>query len=87
MIGKRTHIVIPEPLAAGIDSLVGKRGRSAFLVAAAEEELVRLRQLRALDAAVGSWKDEDHPELLQGSAEWVSSMRREDEHRFAKQNG
>lgn len=73
---KRTHIVIPEQLATRIDSLVGKRGRSAFLVQAAEKELLRRQQLAALEAAIGAWKDEDHPELKQGAAKWVRSIRR-----------
>jgi len=56
-MSKRTHIVISERLASDIDLLVGKRARSAFLSQAAEKELVRLRQLKALESAVGSWKD------------------------------
>jgi hypothetical protein len=51
---------------------------------AAEEELMRLRQLNALEAATGSWKDKDHPELEQGAAKWVSRLRRLDEKRFHK---
>ena len=31
MNAKRTHIVIPEQLAVEIDTIVGKRWRSAFL--------------------------------------------------------
>lgn len=62
---KRTHIVIPQQLVTQIDALVGKRGRSAFLAQAAEKELMRLRQIKALEAAAGSWKDKDHPELKQ----------------------
>jgi hypothetical protein len=34
-----------------IDTVVGKRGRSAFLTQAAEKELMRLRQIRALESA------------------------------------
>ena len=81
---KRTHIVIPEHLATQIDTLVGKRGRSAFLTQAAEKELKRLRQLKALAAATGSWKDKDHPELKQGAAKWVDRLRGQDESRFQK---
>ena len=81
---KRTHIVIPEPLATQIDTLVGKQGRSAFLTQAAEKELKRLRQLKALAAATGSWKDKDHPELKQGAAKWVDTLRAQDEGRFQK---
>jgi hypothetical protein len=81
---KRTHIVIPEQLVAQIDMIVGKRGRSKFLTQAGEKELMRLRQLKAIAAAAGSWKDKDHPELKHGGAKWVDKLRREDEKRFHK---
>jgi Arc/MetJ-type ribon-helix-helix transcriptional regulator len=81
---QRTHIVIPQHLAAEIDTLVGKRSRSAFLAQAAEKELMRLRQIKALEAAAGSWKDKDHPELKQGAAKWVKGLRREYDQRFEK---
>jgi hypothetical protein len=79
---KRTHIVIPQRLVARIDIIVGKRGRSKFLTQAAEKELMRLRQLKAIEAAAGSWNEEDHPELKHGAAKWVDKLRREDEKRF-----
>jgi len=47
-------------------------------------KLMRLRQLKALEAASGSWKDKDHPELKQGAAKWVNKLRRQDEKRFQK---
>ena len=81
---KRTHIVIPQQLVVEIDILVGKRGRSAFLTQAAEKELMRLRQIKALESASGSWKDKDHPELKQGAAKWVKKLRREYDRRFEK---
>jgi hypothetical protein len=83
---KRTHIIIPAQLATQIDTMVGKRRRSSFLTQAAEKELMRLRQLTALEAAAGAWKDKDHPELKQGAAKYVEKLRREDEKRFQKLN-
>ena len=77
LAAKRTHIVISGRLAAEIDSIVGKRGRSAFLAEAAEKELLRMRQIKALQTACGAWKDKDHPELRQGAANWVKKLRRE----------
>ena len=74
---KRIHIVIPEEMVACLDIVVGKRGRSKFLVQAAEKELMRLRQLKAIQAAAGSWKDKDHPELKHGAVKWVDKLRRE----------
>jgi hypothetical protein len=81
---KRTHIVISHELANEIDSIVGKGSRSTFLVQAAERELMRLRQLKALKAAVGIWKDEDHPELKDGAYAWVRKLRSNDGPRFEK---
>jgi hypothetical protein len=80
----RTHIVIPQELVHQIDNVVGKRGRSTFLVDAASRELKRLRQLRALRAASGSWKDKDHPELKSGAGLWVKAIRNQGEKRSQK---
>jgi len=81
MEAKRTHIVIPAQLVAQIDTLVGRRGRSAFLTQAAVKELTRLRQMRALEVAAGAWKDKDHPELRRGADRWVKKIRRESDRR------
>ena len=84
---KRTHIVISEQLVAQIDTLVGKRSRSAFLTQAAEKELMRLRQIEALKSAAGAWKDKDHPELKQGAAKWVKKLRQDYDRRLGKVGG
>jgi len=62
---------------------VGSRQRSSFLTQAAEKELTRLRQLKALDGLV-PWDERHHPELKQGADKWVNKMRRQDERRFKK---
>jgi len=81
---KRTHVVLAEQLVKEIDRLVGARQRSNFLAEAAEKELMRRRQIEALKAAAGAWKDKDHPELKKGSASWVRKMRQESERRFKR---
>ena len=83
-MNQRTHVVIPQELVTQIDTLVGKRGRSRFLVNAASHELRRLRQLKTLKTAAGSWKSKDHPELKHGAAKWVRALRNEDERRDQK---
>src|ERR1035441_4317325 len=50
---KRAHVILPEDVVAGIDSLFGKRGRSAFLAEVAREEIQRRRQ-RLRDQRHGS---------------------------------
>jgi len=83
-MNKRTHVVLSEQLVRDIDAIVGSRQRSSFLTQAAERELMRLRQMKALKASAGSWKDKDHPELKGGAAKWVEKLRKEDEKRFQK---
>ena len=85
MVNTRTHVVIPAALMAEIDLLVGKRGRSQFLVQAAERQLLLARQKAALQQAAGSWKAKDHPELNNGVDAYVKKMRAESEVRFLKQ--
>jgi hypothetical protein len=78
-------VVLSEQLVRDIDTLVGSRQRSSFLTEAAEKELMRRRQIAALKAAAGAWKDKDHPELKQGSAAWVQKLRQETERRFRRE--
>ena len=67
--------------------MVGKRGRSSFLVELIRDEIQRLSQQSALKAAAGTWKDENHPELKDGAADWVRRMRDESEGRFRRTRG
>ena len=76
MATTRTHVVLPVEVLREIDALVGQRGRSAFLAEVALQEVRRLKLLAFLDRKVPAWKDQDHPELKQGSASWISKMRR-----------
>jgi len=57
---------------------------NALTSKAAQKALMRLRQLNAVKAAAGSWKDKDHPELKRGAAKWVDKLRLQDETRFRK---
>ena len=83
---RRAHIVLPEDLVAEIDSLVGPRGRSAFLVETARNELRRQKLLRFLNSKDPVWKDENHPELKQGAASWVRRVRSENDRESTRRN-
>jgi hypothetical protein len=85
MSNRRTHVIMPEQLVAEIDSLVGRRGRSQFLVGAATYELKRQRQLAVLRAATGAWKLADHPKLKGGSVAYQRKLRAESERRLKRQ--
>ena len=74
----RTHIALPAKLAKDIDELAGPRGRSAFLVEAAESEVRKQKLLAFLDSGQPAWREEDHPEIAErGAAAWVHDLRRE----------
>jgi hypothetical protein len=77
----RAHILLPDDLLQEIDALVGPRGRSSFLVETARNEVRRRKLLQYLEGETPAWKDEDHPELANGSASWVRKLRKENETR------
>jgi len=79
MKSKRAHILLPHDLVKEIDSIVGPRGRSAFLVETAREAVRRKKLLRFLDSDAPSWSDADHPELRRSAAEFVRGLRQESE--------
>ncbi len=84
MSTRRAHIVLPEDLVSQIDKIVGSRGRSAFLADLARREIKRRHLLEVFRTEEPIWRDEDHPELKDGAAEWVRKMRAESEARFEK---
>jgi hypothetical protein len=48
------------------------------------DSLVALDQLKALRAAEGAWKHKDHPDLKNGAAAWVRTMRAEASDRYRR---
>jgi hypothetical protein len=80
---QRAHILIPGDLLREIDDLVGPRGRSAFLLETARQEVQRRKLLRFLESEQPAWKTEDHPELKGGTAVYVQQLRRQSERRNA----
>ena len=77
MKSKRAHILLPHDLVKEIDSFVGPRGRSAFLVETAREALRRRKLLRFFESGTPAWKDADHPELARGAEAWLRGLRQE----------
>jgi hypothetical protein len=78
---QRAHIVLPQELIEEIDSVVGPRGRSAFLVETARAELRRRKLLSFLGDDQPAWYDKDHPEMASGSDAWVRRVRSENDKR------
>jgi hypothetical protein len=78
---RRTHILMPLSLLRDIDALVGPRGRSAFLLETASQEVERRRLLRFLESNEPAWTEKAHPELTGGSSAWVRHLRQQSEGR------
>jgi hypothetical protein len=81
---QRTHIIIPRDLVREIDALVGPRGRSAFLLETARQEVQRRKLLRFLEGEQPSWRAEDHPEFNAGTAAWVRQVRQQSDGRVVQ---
>jgi hypothetical protein len=79
MTTKRAHVLLPDDLLREIDSLVGPRGRSAFLVETARTEVRRQKLLQFLEGKGRdpAWRNSDHPELAEGTDAWVRKLRTE----------
>lgn len=86
MGAQRAHIILPQELIREIDSLVGPRGRSAFLVETARAELRRRRLLSFLRDDKPAWTAKDHPELASGVGAWVKRLRKESEARVHRRS-
>jgi hypothetical protein len=82
----RQRIMVPYPkdVIAEVDKMVSHGKRTAYLVELAMREINLNRQRNALHDVKGAWKPEDHPELAQGSAQWVRKIRQESVKRFKK---
>jgi hypothetical protein len=80
---QRAHILIPADLLREIDAIVGPRGRSAFLLETAREEVRRRKLLSFLESDDPAWQEREHPELERGSAAWVRTLRSQSESRAA----
>src|SRR5882757_8391867 len=76
---QRAHIIIPGDLLREIDALVGPRGRSAFLLETARQEVQRRKLLHFLESEQPAWRAENHPELQGGAAPWVRQLRQQSE--------
>ncbi len=73
------QIVLPADLLQEIDELVGIGARTEFITGLARREVHRFRLLQFLGEKPPGWDLEKHPELKDGAAQWVESIRRDEE--------
>ena len=75
MAAESTLVEFPSKLIEEIDSLAGSGMHKSLLLEFAQKKVTSLRQLHALQAATGIWKDSDHPELAEGSDAFIRNIR------------
>lgn len=73
---RQANFLLPEELLEEMKKNVSPRQQSRFVAEAVRKELRRLRLEKALDAGFGAWKDEDHPELQEGTDSFVRGLRK-----------
>ncbi|MCL5935102.1 MAG: hypothetical protein M1543_01185 [Firmicutes bacterium] len=76
-----TPIRFPVELLSDLDKYVGERQRSRFIIDATKKELFRVKQKKALQSAVGIFKEGDYPEFATADdvSTWVRKLREETE--------
>jgi Arc/MetJ-type ribon-helix-helix transcriptional regulator len=85
----RTHVVLPDELVRGIDTLVGRGKRSQFIEEAVREKLRGEVLLSALEETAAVLLTEEHPEWATRDhvASWVRESRQQSDARLKKARG
>ncbi len=78
------EIVLPAELLLRIDAEVGRVDRDAFIEHSARLALQRKRLDAIGEDLSPAWLDPNHPELENGSAEWIKALRQESDKRIER---
>lgn len=75
---------IPDSLAEELEQLAHaeQKPRTVLVAELLWQDVVRHRQLKAIQLAAGAWNHQEHPELAQGGAAYVEAIRSERDERF-----
>ncbi len=72
---KQANFSLPDDLLEELRREVPRGEQSRIVAEAIRKELTRLRFRGAIDRAFGAWKQEDHPELEDGSESFLRRLR------------
>lgn len=73
---KQANFVIPEDILEDLRKHVSRRQQSRFVAEALRKELKRIRLETALEESFGAWNEKDHPELKNGTDNFVRKTRK-----------
>ncbi|MBM3132764.1 MAG: hypothetical protein FJZ95_07015 [Chloroflexi bacterium] len=72
---KQANFTLPADLIEEMRQIVPRGEQSKVVADALRKELRRLKFRRALEGAFGVWKDAEHPELGEGTDEYIRKLR------------
>lgn len=75
---RQANFLLPEDLVEELRKSVPRREQSKVIAEALRKELKLLKLQKALQTSFGAWKDEDHPELQEGTEAFIKSLRKSD---------
>ncbi len=76
IVAKRTSFTIPAEILDDLKKYVGRGQQSRFVAEALRKALKILRLEIALEESFGAWKDNDHPELKEGTDNFIRKLRK-----------
>jgi hypothetical protein len=78
VIRERLNLYLTKPVADELRRQIPARERTRFVEEILARELRRRKRKAAIEASAGSWKDEDHPDMLTGEDidRWIEEQRK-----------
>jgi len=73
---KQANFLLPEDLLKELKKAVPGRQQSKVVAEALRKELKQLKLKKTIQDSFGAWKDKDHPELKEGTEEFVRKQRK-----------
>ena len=75
MTSKQANFLLPEELLKELHDSVPRGKHSEVVTEALRKELKRLKFRKAITATFGSWKNQNHPELHNGTDRYIRALR------------
>ena len=73
---KQANFLLPEDLIEKLRQDVPRREQSKVVAEALRKELKRLKLRKAIETSFGAWEDKKHPELRNGTEEYIKQVRK-----------
>lgn len=75
-VTKQANFLLPKEILDDLKKNVPRMQQSKVVAEALKKELKRIKLNRYLQESFGAWNKEDHPELADGTAEYIRRIRK-----------